>query len=342
MARNEGSQRFKHFSSSRWVERGFFVLVVSALAMIRDKQSCKQSTLLQNALQSDEQALSYYKFNNSGSNSVLSLNGSGFELAYRESLGFFTDIPDSLWLPRKALSKGRVHNSGGKKNFRNPIGTYYQMNWDPDFACLLEDSVGDEFADGHKWICDPHRLASQPDCLVYSIGSNGQFEFETHLNRIAPNCQIHIFDPDDFSKELASLSMQNVTFHAWGLKASYHTNPNHIKSDSFDPTKHEFSDSVIFRTLAETLKILGHQGRRIDVFKIDCEGCEWGAYKDLLQQDLRQIVVEVHGVSKVTNQFFQDFHEQGYVIFHKEPNIEWASGNCVEFSFLKLSKEFFQ
>jgi Methyltransferase domain len=161
------------------------------------------------------------------------------------------------------------------------------------------------------------------------------------MNRVAPNCQIHIFDPDDFSDVLASSSLQNVTFHTWGLKAGYNTNPNQVKAGSFDPTKRKFSRSVVFRTLADTMKALGHEGRRIDVFKIDCEGCEWGSYKDLLQQDLRQIVVEVHGVSKVTNQFFRDFQREGYVIFHKEPNIQWASGNCVEFSFFKLSKEFF-
>jgi hypothetical protein len=60
---------------------------------------------------------------------------------------------------------------------------------------MFEESIGQLSADGHKWVCDPHRLATKDDCLVYSFGSNGNFYFEQHLHSVAPNCEIHVFDP---------------------------------------------------------------------------------------------------------------------------------------------------
>ena len=47
-------------------------------------------------------------------------------------------------------------------------------------------------------------------------------------------------------------------------------------------------------------ELLGHKGRTVDVFKIDCEGCEYdlfndGFFESLKKQDvvLRQIQIEV-------------------------------------------------
>mmetsp|Transcript_17292 Transcript_17292/g.40121 ORF Transcript_17292/g.40121 Transcript_17292/m.40121 type:complete len:104 (-) Transcript_17292:1840-2151(-) len=95
-------------------------------------------------------------------------------------------------------------------------------------------------------------------------------------------------------------------------------------------------------TLEETMTELGHTGRRVDIFKMDCEGCEWRMYEDLLEVDLRQILIQVHAyVHNTTSHFFQTLHDAGYVIFHKEPNILSGPGNCVEFSFLKLARPYF-
>jgi hypothetical protein len=101
--------------------------------------------------------------------------------------------------------------------------------------------------------------------------------------------------------------------------------------------------NLAFKTLQETVQELGHEGRRIDIFKIDCEGCEWKTYRDWVMGDvdLRQIFLEVHNHPSIANKLFEDLHAQNSVIFHKEPNIQWGGGNCVEFSFLRLHKDFF-
>ncbi len=41
------------------------------------------------------------------------------------------------------------------------------------------------------------------------------------------------------------------------------------------------------------------------------------------------------------NEFFQNIHDANFAMFHEEPNIQYASGNCVEFAFLKMARSFF-
>lgn len=87
--------------------------------------------------------------------------------------------------------------------------------------------------------------------------------------------------------------------------------------------------------------MLGHTGRTIDIFKIDCEWCEWFTYKQWLKQDIRQILVETHNAPMPQAQdFFYELHDAGFVIFSKEANYQNGAGG-VEFGFLKLSSNFF-
>lgn len=286
---------------------------------------------------------------------------SDYSMAYEESLGFFRDIPERAWLRRKAITHSRIHVGVEDPFERIFAPAWYQQNWDPDFACFYEDEIGGN-QDGHKWVCDPHRLRQYPnDCLVYSFGSNNEFSFETHLQRIAPNCEIHIFDPTDYSRELQQQLQQqqqeypntettrppNITYHAWGLQPTEEAhNADEVFTEIGNTTAHQIQERnqrrvVQFKTLDDTLRELGHTGRRIDIFKIDCEGCEYETYRDFLRADLRQILIEVHEQVHMTQHLFQDIHDAGYVLFHKEPNIQHGSGKCVEFSFLKLGKKFF-
>ena len=265
-----------------------------------------------------------------------------FRLAYQESLGFFTDITNDAWRRRRTITHERNHYGQVDPNNRayHRSAAWYQINWDPDFACLHEDEIGGNH-DGHKWICDPHRLRDKPDCLVYSFGSNNEFMFELHVKHILPNCDIHIFDPTDYTAGMKGAGL-DATYHPWGLAASYTTKQSDTENSQ---VTHLVSDSARkgkFRTLEDTMEELGHTGRRVDIFKIDCEGCEWKTHKDFLKQDIRQILVETHEVVPSSMDFFDDIHDAGYVMFHKEPNIQHAAGRCIEFAFLKLAPEFFR
>jgi hypothetical protein len=274
-----------------------------------------------------------------------------FQRAFEESLGFFDDITEAHWQLRKNLTMARIHeinrtglSKGALTRIDKDPSVWYQVHWDPDFSCFHETSLGGP-NDGHKWVCDPHRLAHQRkgDCLVYSIGSNGDFRFERDLQEMAPYCEIHVFDPGNYSHAAVSDWHVNVTYHAIGLKASYEI-PLNLTETSFSlGNLKSFEDSGShFKTLPEIQQELGHVGRRIDVFKIDCEGCEFRTYKDWLDVDIGQLLVETHRVPPVAQDFFRDLHDAGFVLFHKEPNIMHSNGECIEFSFLRLDSSFFE
>lgn len=148
-------------------------------------------------------------------------------------------------------------------------------------------------------------------CLVYSVGSNGDFRFEKGLlDIVGEACEIHTFDFTNWAGRVPK-GRNNIFFHNWGLKPSY-VETKEARSNGFGQMK---IDNKPFKTFQETIKELGHEGRPIDIFKIDCEGCEWATYKDWINADLRQILVEVHRVPLIAQDFFSDLQKAGYVTF---------------------------
>lgn len=211
------------------------------------------------------------------------------------------------------------------------------LNYDPDFTCPHERrvSVYGGRGDGGKWVCDPHRIGAQVElrqrrggngCLIYSIGSDGDFSFEEAIQAAIgadTPCEIHVFDFGDYGKA----APPNVHYHRWGFTSSKATKPADMP----------------LKSLQETIRVLGHEGMTIDIFKIDCEGCEWETFEDWMEADvnLNQILVEVHKAPQEALSFFNLLQKEGYVTFHKESNMI-GGANCVEYAFLRLDKEFSQ
>eukprot|EP00930_Biecheleria_cincta_P092874 TRINITY_DN8293_c0_g2_i1.p1 TRINITY_DN8293_c0_g2~~TRINITY_DN8293_c0_g2_i1.p1 ORF type:complete len:354 (-),score=7.99 TRINITY_DN8293_c0_g2_i1:27-1013(-) len=193
--------------------------------------------------------------------------------------------------------------------------TFWQIHYEPTFSCLDTRRIGFP-GDGGKWICDPQKISKQKTCLVYSIGSCGQYDFEKGMRDIHPECEIHTID------------MAPST----GKEPSY----THYHSIKVGNGPGEKNVSTITRDL-------GHRDRVIDIFKIDCEYCEWETYKSWFGNGvyIRQLLIEVHGISHSGNvhSLFKHLFDLGYVVFNKEPNL-LVHGNFVEFSFIKMTPEF--
>lgn len=250
---------------------------------------------------------------------------SPFKMAMEGSEGFFDDIRDAGW--KRLMERIQTTPSCAASCAAEPAAHWYQNNWEPNFTCLDERRIG-RWGDGGKWVCDPRRIVAKAEaghgCLVYSVGSNNDFSFEESILRdISPACEIHTFDPTIGDRPAKPLADEQITFHPWGL-----SNKNDGK----------------YKTLQTIMQDLDHGNREIDILKIDCEGCEWSSYESWLDKGIRirQILIELHqGTEGATPlpamKFMESLSQRGFVIFHKEPNIQWAGGACIEYAFVRLA-----
>lgn len=234
------------------------------------------------AKEGDTLAASHAVLNNAAEETVLLGNGvkesvvvpSSYRLACEQSLGFFDDIPETQWTElyqrRARTAKNDLHRKKPLRDWQEPA-IFYLKNYEPTFTCPHVRRVGG-VGDGPKWTCDPHRMPriaverqretgeaapNAPPCLVYSIGSAGRFHWEDGLVReVGNNCEIHVFDPTNFRQ--AGMAEKNMFFHTWGLKSSYDA--------SYQPKV-----DGKFLSLQETLSLLGHENRTIDILKVDCK-----------------------------------------------------------------------
>ncbi|KAL7563646.1 hypothetical protein ACA910_013382 [Epithemia clementina (nom. ined.)] len=262
-----------------------------------------------------------------------------YALASNHSYGFFNDIPTKEWKRIQTNIKAMQPNKCPTCAGGDAPRAWFQNNYEPEISCRHEQRIG-KLGDGGKWVCDPYRIAEKPDCLVYSVGSNNDFSFEEEVfATIGSHCEIHTFDPADYSAQAAKLRRQmlklsrrkmNLHYHKWGIAGE--------------------NQGDQYLTVNETVHRLGHVGRKVDIFKIDCEGCElttfntWIGLHDTIQ--IMQVLVEVHATSyryidPGTEEFFEGMKKEGYAIFHKEANIQYWTTGAVEYSFLKLAPEVF-
>jgi len=195
--------------------------------------------------------------------------------------------------------------------------------------------------DGPKWICDPHRIKkmaarrkaidpNHPGCVIYSIGSNGDFNFELGMQKEVGEgvCEFHIFDMGDYEPKVPK-ELKRAYYHRWGLKA---------QEQDGDPMN--ALGGQTHYSLQDTIKLLGHDNLDvIGIFKIDCERCEWTTYQDWLGKGiplLHQIQVEVHDAPGQTAiDFFDSFERAGYLRFHKEPIFNIVVGDVLN---MRLSR----
>jgi Methyltransferase domain len=323
---------FNHIKLCRWQGLALIVLLLSSLLLVYLE---------------DVSLFSFTQERLNGNRLDSSSTSSMYELAKYESFGFFDNIDNGTWLLHKDRAQREpIYMRPGTPDAgtgNRPL--WLLINVDPMFTCPNLRRVGGR-GDGPKWTCDPHRLVKQPDCLVYSIGSRGIYRFEDGLLNFLkqhsapteeawfPNCEIHVFDPDPKYGRSDDPERKNIHFHPWGLKSSY---------EPFNRGK--FPESFEFLSFSEIQERLGHEHRRLDIFKIDCEGCELKSYNDWLSPsvDIRQVLIETHSIPKAPSHFFNRFFDMGFVPFSKEANTHPAVkliGELFEWGWIRLHPDF--
>eukprot|EP00890_Picochlorum_soloecismus_P003792 jgi/Picsp_1/4413/NSC_06635-R1_protein len=213
--------------------------------------------------------------------------------------------------------------------------TAYDL-YEPELVCDLERRVGPadiNIGDGPKFVCGPHFLQHEDECLVYSIGSDWNFQFEDGIRKHAPYCEFHIFDG---TMNLSARALPNgleekrFHFHNWNV----------------DVTSCVSGKGWTSKSIVQSLSELDHLRKTIHIFKIDCEGCEHGVMPHVLelvktgQLKVDQIQIEMHGTNAQKIQdLFQSFRSAGFAIFHKERNHWGCNGyGCVEYALISMTK----
>jgi hypothetical protein len=130
--------------------------------------------------------------------------------------------------------------------------------------------VGDT-GDGGKWLCN--QLLETEDCVVFSLGSNGQYDFERALLKTTM-CTIYTFD-------CTYKGVSQGQRHKYIKKCI-----GSMEKEGSDPR---------FITLSNAARELGV--KKISLLKIDIEGYEFDEIATWTTQDLwlpEQISIEVH------------------------------------------------
>eukprot|EP00922_Rhytidocystis_sp_ex-Travisia-forbesii_P023493 GHVS01034445.1.p1 GENE.GHVS01034445.1~~GHVS01034445.1.p1 ORF type:complete len:344 (+),score=47.30 GHVS01034445.1:246-1277(+) len=305
-----------------------------------------------------------------------------------ESFGFYSPADGSakVWgLRKEKLRRQRSRQS--EKRSRNYFrgNVWLQEHWEPEWGCALEERIG-VMGDGGKWVCDFDKLTEGAGvaeheidgatggrdsrssgaldsggggCLVYSIGSNGEWSFEQEIYD-RKKCEIHTFD-HTLKKSIKTPSF--LHFHSWGLGPPKTEGEEAAGQEGGEGQKVEGSTQggSELLSLPEIVSRLGHRNRVIDILKVDVEGHEFAALlplflnKDPKTQEfifssptylplIRQILIEVHIREKKpastvgdAEMLLQGFADNGYVVFHKEPNIIAGGGRYTEYSLLRLN-----
>jgi hypothetical protein len=221
----------------------------------------------------------------------------------------------------------------------------HQLNYfdlfEPEAVCFTDERFGgpqryESFGDGPKFICGIDYLrattssqaaaAESSSCLVYSVGSKNQIAFEMAIKDLLPACETHTFDPTLTAPYIGDAYS---TFHPWGLGADNATS----------------TSSGGFKTqgVMSMYRALGHVGRRLDILKVDCEGCEFDSmlplFDAIAQNEIQvdQLLIELHIFGedwKKVLDFFAAADRAKMRIFHKERNHWGCSGyKCLEYAF---------
>jgi len=160
--------------------------------------------------------------------------------------------------------------------------------------------------DGYKFLCN--LAALRPGCVVYSLGSNGQFEFEHHLAEATP-CSVFTFDctlkdPAAGAQLAAAAGGGRVHFLPTCVGASDGERLGAGAARGGGGSGGG-GGSPEFRTLPALMAQLNHS--RVDVLKMDIEGFEYRVLEGLFAEALRggdglflpmQLALELHARSE--------------------------------------------
>ena len=245
-----------------------------------------------------------------------------------------------LKLKARQFSQVKIHNDWinnmAEKEICAPKEWHLDLPWlwfifRPMWECSHKERIGEIF-DGGKWHCNLKALENVAKqggtCVAYSLGSNGQVEYEVSLQR-RTGCEVHIFDPT--VAEPSGLP-SGIRFHKIGIAGEEGTIT--VGGNKF-PAK----------PLWKIMNDLGHT--HLHSLKIDIDGYEyesldvllersWGG-KSILSDQVDELLLEFHWKGQdIAIRAFEQILGAGFRIFSHEPNLFYITQPAagIEYSFI--------
>jgi hypothetical protein len=253
------------------------------------------------------------------------------------------DALDQLWDQRRRARQEITKSKSRPKSC--PDDRCFYDYFEPEAVCLDDERFGDAtnskryqaYGDGPKFVCGVDRVsesAKKGNCLIYSVGSNNQIDFEVAIRKFIGNCEVHTFDPT--VKPETYVGKNYSIFHDWGFgEDSKNFSINHKTRGPFEWTT---------MSLKTAMQKLGHTNRTIDIFKMDCEGCEYKvllkAFEEIARGEykINQVQVELHKGGNpfaVMKTVIEAADRANMRLFHKERNHWGCAGHrCLEYAFV--------
>ena len=170
---------------------------------------------------------------------------------------------------------------GLRKNSSSPVHYKLRPNYELWRSAVTASCAGSQTSvpeltwrarrkDGDRESCGWKAFADDPECVVYSLGSAGNYQFEDNLLR-STRCTVHTFDCTLDSARCETPAKQRC--------ASRYNSTHLIR------TRHWFHPFCIastdgmpdarYKTLRTLYRNLGHDSKRLSLLKMDIEGFEW-------------------------------------------------------------------
>jgi len=263
----------------------------------------------------------------------------------KERLAYSEGVYQDLLVQRKALIAKHGPTVDKIEMFppaMPPYPAYTAWDFFPAvFNCPHEAERLGALGDGGKWVCGISRLATKPNCVIYSFGINYESSFEAALLSRTHGCQVwgYDFSVNSFGPEIPPTQAFRAHFYpyklgGWDAHEAEHENKMYTLQTLMANNNHTF----------------------IDILKIDIEGWEFDALAAIVREyksrgqplPFGQLQLEIHAWDRNFADYlkwWEALEEAGLRPFWTEPNLVYqnynrgSSADLAEYSFINILAE---
>ncbi|UJR32511.1 hypothetical protein I4U23_019973 [Adineta vaga] len=191
--------------------------------------------------------------------------------------------------------------------------------------------------DTGKVLCGLASLPSSVGCIVYSLGSNNNFEFEESIAK-RTYCQVHTYDCTSMPPKKP---IEGVQFHQVCMGEK--TNLQQYMYPNNGRIEQKENQTNIFKRFSQIMNENNHT--YVHVLKMDIEGAEYSVFADMFNSAQEftlpfQISFESHWWSRdiyhaiLHQQVFNQLWKNGYRFLYHEVNSDDRS--CIEWTLMRV------